>query len=139
MRRDTLEELQPEASGREGLFPLEVRYEFKYAADGVTPCGIRILPEDATGEGVVVVQCWCAWRDRENFSRIKEDATYVNPRTNAPLLRSRILCDEILLTFFHEWNLGDGGQLLEITPENVGGLHDALVEALAFQWLKMTG
>jgi hypothetical protein len=75
------------------------------------------------------------------MSSIIEDATIINSVTGNPLLRTSVLCKNIITSFFSVIKIkdGDNEETFYPDPHNVGLMRYELVKALSKKWLEMTG
>ena len=75
------------------------------------------------------------------MSNIIEDATIINSVTGNPLLRTSVLCKNIIINFFSVIKIKDGDNVETYypDPQNVNMIRYELVKALSKKWLEMTG
>jgi hypothetical protein len=74
------------------------------------------------------------------MSNIIEDATIINSVTGNPLLRTSVLCKNIIINFFSVIKIKDGDNQETYYPDshNVSMMRYELVKALSKKWLEMT-
>ena len=75
------------------------------------------------------------------MSNIIEEATIINSVTGNPLLRTSVLCKNIIASFFSVIRIKDGDSEETYYPDlnNVNMIRYELVKALSKKWLEMTG
>ena len=122
------------------VFKLNIKYKYIRDKDDVIT-GIKIVPEDSSGNDIVSVECKARGRDSKTISLIKEEALIINHIKGTSLMRTYVLYRLIIANFFVSWNIVDDqtDEYLPITLENIDNLHDAVVRCLAKTWLMKTG
>jgi hypothetical protein len=75
------------------------------------------------------------------MSNIIEEATIINSVSGHPLLRTSVLCKNIITNFFSVIKIKDGDNEETYYPDlnNVNMIRYELVKALSKKWLEMTG
>jgi hypothetical protein len=75
------------------------------------------------------------------MSNIIEEATIINSVTGNPLLRTSVLCKNIITNFFSVIKIKeeDNVETYYPDPHNVSMIRYELVKALSKKWLEMTG
>jgi hypothetical protein len=120
-------------------FPVRVKYRDVFDRNAI-PVGIRILPDDAEGEGVHIFEVQAIGRGGDYVSRVMEECTYFNHVTGKPVVRMRLFCYAVFRHFFKKWNLADAdsGDPLPMTDQILMWLDWRIVRATVKQWLKIT-
>lgn len=87
------------------------------------------------------ITCDVKGRNFADMSNIIEDATIINSVTGNPLLRTSVLCKNIIINFFSVIKIkdGDNEETYYPDPHNVNLMRYELVKALSKKWLEMTG
>ena len=86
------------------------------------------------------ISCDVKGRNFSDMSNIIEDATIINSVTGNPLLRTSVLCKNIVTNFFSVIKIKDGENEETYYPDahNVNMMRYELVKALSKKWLEMT-
>lgn len=93
---------------------------------------------DPTGDCEII--CDVKGRNFADMSNIIEESTIINSVTGNPLLRTSVLCKNILSSFFSVIKIkdGDNEEVYYPDPHNVNLMHYELVKGLSKKWLEMT-
>ena len=91
--------------------------------------------------GSNTVVCDVKARNFADMSHIIEEATIINSVSGNPLLRTSVLCKNIITNFFSVIKIkdGDNEETYYPDPNNVNMIRYELVKALSKKWLEMTG
>jgi hypothetical protein len=90
--------------------------------------------------GDCLISCDVKGRNFSDMSNIIEEATIINSVTGNPLLRTSVLCKNIVTNFFSVIKIKDGEneEVYYPDPQNVNLMRYELVKALSKKWLEMT-
>ena len=115
-------------------FELKIRCKIIKNEDGEVLC-YKIDPN-----GDCEILCDVKGRNFADMSNIIEDATIINSESGNPLLRTSILCKNIVTNFFSVIKIKDGENEETYYPDahNVSMMRYELVKALSKKWLEMT-
>ena len=93
---------------------------------------------DQNGKSKIV--CDVKGRNFADMSNIIEEATIINSVTGNPLLRTSVLCKNILSNFFSVIKIKteENEEVFYPDPHNVNSMRYELVKALSKKWLEMT-
>ena len=117
------------------------RFELKLFCNIVKNENGDILCYKIDPNGQCEISCDVKGRNFADMSNIIEDATIINSVTGNPLLRTSVLCKNIITNFFSIIKIRDGEneETYYPDPHNVSMIRYELVKALSKKWLEMTG
>jgi hypothetical protein len=117
------------------------RFELKLFCNIVKNENGDILCYKIDPNGQCEISCDVKGRNFADMSNIIEDATIINSVTGNPLLRTSVLCKNIITNFFSVIKIRDGEneETYYPDPHNVSMIRYELVKALSKKWLEMTG
>ena len=117
------------------------RFELKLFCNIVKNENGDILCYKIDPNGQCEISCDVKGRNFADMSNIIEDATIINSVTGNPLLRTSVLCKNIITNFFSVIKIRDGEneETYYPDPHNVSMIIYELVKALSKKWLEMTG
>jgi hypothetical protein len=117
------------------------RFELKLFCNIVKNENGDILCYKIDPSGQCEISCDVKGRNFADMSNIIEDATIINSVTGNPLLRTSVLCKNIITNFFSVIKIRDGEneETYYPDPHNVSMIRYELVKALSKKWLEMTG
>jgi hypothetical protein len=117
------------------------RFELKLFCNIVKNENGDILCYKIDPNGQCEISCDVKGRNFADMSNIIEDATIINSVTGNPLLRTSVLCKNIITNFFSVIKIRDGEneETYYPDPHNVNMIRYELVKALSKKWLEMTG
>jgi hypothetical protein len=118
-------------------FAVSVKYRTLYS--GMTPTGIEVLDDDASGPEVKQLVCQMVGRHAEGMSRVLEASTIVNHVTGRPLVRRAVFYRQVMNTFCKGWNLADKTGPIPLTADRINHMEDDGLRAVVYKWLQMTG
>jgi hypothetical protein len=117
------------------------RFELKINCNIIKNNDGDILCYKIDPNGECEISCDVKGRNFADMSNIIEDATIINSVTGNPLLRTSVLCKNIIVNFFSVIKIREDGdeQVYYPDPQNVNMIRYELVKALSKKWLEMTG
>ena len=117
------------------------RFELKLNCRIVKDESGDILCYKIDPNGDCEIFCDVKGRNFADMSNIIEEATIINSVTGNPLLRTSVLCKNIVTNFFSVIKIKDGEneETYYPDPHNIGQMRYELVKALSKKWLEMTG
>ena len=117
------------------------RFELKLFCNIIKNENGDILCYKIDPNGQCEISCDVKGRNFADMSNIIEDATIINSVTGNPLLRTSVLCKNIITNFFSVIKIRDGEneETYYPDPHNVNMIRYELVKALSKKWLEMTG
>ena len=117
------------------------RFELKLNCRIVKDESGDILCYKIDPNGDCEIFCDVKGRNFADMSNIIEEATIINSVTGNPLLRTSVLCKNIITNFFSVVKIKDGDNVETYYPDphNVSLMRYELVKALSKKWLEMTG
>ena len=79
-------------------------------------------------------------RDFETMSKIIEDSSIINSVNGRPMLRSSVLCKNIILKFISEIEIKSENSISNIVPtsENIKDMDYNIVKHISKKWLELT-
>ena len=115
-------------------FQLELNCNIIKNDDGEVLC-YKIDPN-----GNCKILCDVKGRNFADMSNIIEESTIINSVTGNPLLRTSVLCKNIVTNFFSVIKIieNDSEETYYPDPHNVNMMRYELVKALSKKWLEMT-
>ena len=116
------------------------RFELKLRCKIIKNESGEILCYKIDQNGDCEISCDVKGRNFSDMSNIIEDATIINSVTGNPLLRTSVLCKNIVTNFFSVIKIKDGDNEETYYPDahNVNQMRYELVKALSKKWLEMT-
>jgi hypothetical protein len=117
------------------------RFELKLNCKIIKNDAGEILCYKIDPNGDCEILCDVKGRNFADMSNIIEDATIINSVTGNPLLRTSVLCKNIVTNFFSVIKIvnGENEETYYPDPSNIGQMRYELVKALSKKWLEMTG
>lgn len=117
------------------------RFELKLSCNIIKNDDGEVLCYKIDPNGQCEISCDVKGRNFADMSNIIEDATIINSVTGNPLLRTSVLCKNIITSFFSVIKIkdGDNEETYYPDPQNVSMMRYELVKALSKKWLEMTG
>jgi len=117
------------------------RFELKLNCNIIRSDDGEVLCYKIDPNGDCEIYCDVKGRNFADMSNIIEDATIINSVTGNPLLRTSVLCKNIITSFFSVIKIkdGDNEETYYPDPHNVNMMRYELVKALSKKWLEMTG
>ena len=116
------------------------RFELKLKCNIIKNDDGEILCYKFDPNGKCEISCDVKGRNFADMSSIIEDATIINSVTGNPLLRTSVLCKNIVASFFSVIKVkdDDNEEIYYPDPHNVNMMRYELVKALSKKWLEMT-
>jgi hypothetical protein len=116
------------------------RFELKIRCQIIKNESGEVICYKMDSNGNCEISCDVKGRNFSDMSNIIEDATIINSVTGNPLLRTSVLCKNIVTNFFSVIKIKDGENEETYYPDahNVNMMRYELVKALSKKWLEMT-
>ena len=116
------------------------RFELKLNCDVIKNDDGDVLCYKINPQGNCEIICDVKGRNFADMSNIIEEATIINSVTGNPLLRTSVLCKNILSNFFSVIKIKteENEEVFYPDPHNVNSMRYELVKALSKKWLEMT-
>ena len=116
------------------------RFELKLKCKIVRDKNNDVLCYKFDNDGDCEIICDVKGRSFAEMSNIIEDATIINSVTGNPLLRTSVLCKNIIVNFFSVIRIKDKKNEETYYPDshNVNEMRYELVKNLSKKWLEMT-
>jgi hypothetical protein len=116
------------------------RFELKIRCQIIKNESGEVICYKMDSNGNCEISCDVKGRNFSDMSNIIEDATIINSVSGNPLLRTSVLCKNIVTNFFSVIKIKDGENEETYYPDahNVNMMRYELVKALSKKWLEMT-
>ena len=116
------------------------RFELKLRCKIIKNESGEVLCYKIDHNGDCEIVCDVKGRNFSDMSNIIEDATIINSVTGNPLLRTSVLCKNIVTNFFSVIKIKDGEneETYYPDPHNVNQMRYELVKNLSKKWLELT-
>lgn len=116
------------------------RFELRLNCNIIKDANGDVICYKFVNDGKCEILCDVKGRNFADMSNIIEESTIINSVTGNPLLRTSVLCKNIIVNFFSVIKIKDGEneETYYPDPHNVNQMRYELVKNLSKKWLELT-